>query len=221
MPWPHDTKIIRRSRTINRGDDAIMRLRSLGILLVSLICITISGCSQLINTKPANKLFSQSISLSIYQLALSDYVTHALHQHPNYVRVVYSKNYFNGYLSQFVFSLNGQRYEGDDFAKHVNSKWSIINITYTPIDKSVPFTRMELGGTTKGGNPYMIISGVINNPRISFIDLNYIDGLLVRVMKLTNSNNYATYAYARTDSEIGVKSIIGYSTDGKKLYEYN
>lgn len=194
------------------------RYRLFGILLTVFIIGVLSGCGPGTSVDTQITLLPQATSLSSYESAINAYVLRATHRHPENLTVVYSKDFSGGYLSQFLFSLNSTRYEGDDYSIRTAGKWRVENITYSPIDTTVAFTRMELGGMGKRGKQYMIVSGVINNPRVSYVELSYIDGLLARVMKLSNKHGYSTYAFARTDSQIGLKSIVGYHSNGEKVY---
>ena len=192
---------------------------------MALVISLVSGCStnskiELSNSnlQGSSMGFSQDNSLINYDTSIRRVLVNDVHSKLRNLTIVYSKDFSNGYISQFLFSINGNNYEGDDFAIRKNKRWHIVNIAYGLINKKYPFTRMELGGTYKKGNQYMIISGVRNNRSIAYIDLAYIDGLLVRVMKAKNSDGLYTYAYARTDSQIGVKYIYAYDNIGKKVY---
>lgn len=153
-----------------------------------------------------------------YKSAIALEIKSRLHTDVDHVDVIYSESIDTSYVSQVLFTTKGgDKWEGNVYANRDNNGvWVIKDLTYTPINKAVPFTQLEMSGTGSNGN-YYIISGVVNDKNIAYIHASFIDGLFTQIIvRPTNG----TYAYVRTDSPVGLKELRGISKNGSLIYKY-
>jgi|GEM_PF-4626288 len=198
----------------------------LGILIIS---FTILACSCSISkgnnsstssTKtPEFSSESSDTNFTGYLTALKNKLSKEVEKNINKIDVTYSKEVKEGYLSQFIFSTeDGENYEGSVYATYDSKKiWNIIYDDWNPIDTKLPFTHLESTSFLNEGPQYSIVSGVINDSNISYINIFYVNKLLVKVLP---SLKYNTYAFIRTGALHGVAKIEAYSKEDKLIFKY-
>jgi len=135
-----------------------------------------------------------------------------------------SFNIEGGLISVYRFyDQNNDEYEGSTQFDYINGSYSIGTDDHTKVDKSVPFTQHEMSGQYSYNNKkkgYFVISGIVNDDKISKINVNFNDGQLADI---TIDDNMTMYAYVINNDnayKIGIQKITASDKNGNTVYQY-
>ncbi|WP_027086300.1 hypothetical protein [Cohnella panacarvi] len=171
----------------------------------------ILGCSTHVNSVSDTKEVFQE-----YKQLIKNSFEDELKQNLKSINLVYTKDSTYGDLSYVLFSTQDNDYEGSVIVDRNHQE--ILFQTLNKIDKSVPFTKLEMSGLINNKGRYHIISGFIRDDEITDIVIKFSTGLIVNVTKSEEN----TYSYVLIDEPEGniVIGVEGINKDGEQIFAY-
>lgn len=212
-----------------------MKIKFVAYSMILLIIFSLAGCA---NTQTTQTSMSEGSQLNTGNIStnnddnqntdetkLEEKIKQYIEQNNNFlnkkvssIKIISTNIIAHGMLIFALYQIDNdsESYQGLFRVQQTNIAQDnvIIDGALDKIDKSVPFTKIEMGGDAaiKGEQKktYFFIGGVINNNNIKAINIQFDDGLLVSVQV----DSYNTYNYARTDKLVGITSIEAVDKDG-------
>jgi hypothetical protein len=180
-----------------------------------LFLILVAGCG----AKSTSSVLNNN-NFDAYQKTLSKTISEDIDTSIINLEIVFSKltNDQKGMLSYFIFEADDMKYQGSVFSDlNETNSWEVYSFFYKAIDQNVPFTKIQIAGTSKHGN-YHMISGFIHDKNIEKIVISFTNGLLVEVRK--GDTNFYSYALFGDDSDSQVAKVEGLSSEGEVIHYY-
>ena len=110
-------------------------------------------------------------------------------------------------------------FEGVAYVTQEQDAWKLKQLAVLPVDSKSPFTHHEYAsalndGTNRG---FKIVSGYINQPKITEIRIIYADSEMKVIMIGKNQKTYLDYVIGDTGR---IKEIWALDDTGKMIYKY-
>ncbi|MEQ6390387.1 hypothetical protein RZN22_13850 [Bacillaceae bacterium S4-13-58] len=157
-------------------------------------------------------------TISMYEKFVNQSMNSALNGSIKKVKITYSKSTEYGIISHVITSMESDKsYESILLIKENKNVFEIVDDAHNIIDKTTPFTHLEMTGVIKDG-AYHIVSGVINDKNIDKVEISFLNGLLIETHK-SNENTYE-YVNINNTNDSGIQSIKALSSSGDIVYQY-
>lgn len=176
---------------------------------LSLICVVIvlSGC----NNKKDEIISHKS---SPYEEILTSRLSSEVGYDISKIEFLFSYDSQIGVFSLIRFKSSKKDYEGVSVISDSGEN-KIKHLIYNEIDRSVPFTHIDFS-TAEGDHVFRMVGGQINSVEISYVNISFYNGSLVKVLK----SEMNSYAYVDIDDNGGVSGIKGYNVHDELIFEY-
>lgn len=132
------------------------------------------------------------------------------------ISILYVDEIENDKLTMFLYEDKDKSYEGLCRLTKVDNSYDILKTSIREIDKDVPFTvnTMEIKENINGS--YKVFSGVINDPNIKSININFNNDTMTNV--LVGEDN--SYFYMSKQSNLDALSIEALDDSFKVFYQW-
>lgn len=191
------------------------------VFILASILVIFTGCSEDTNkqTQPSTsiKINSSENGSDIIQT----YINQKNGNNVSKFSVEYSLELGTGLISVFKFyNHNSDEFEGIAQLIKKSGSYSVQMEDHTKVDKSSPFTVHQMSGGyfDSAGNKktYIVISGTVNDNKISEMNVLFNDGHLSDLIIGDNR----IYSCVRTDKNISIKKIVALDENGDEVYQY-
>lgn len=192
-------------------------LNKLLIIILFSALLIITGCSQA--TEKQNESSININSSDNGSNVIENFIS-SKYSDVSGFSIEYSLELGKGLITVFRFNQNTDEYEGIARLNDENDNYNIDMEDHAKVDKSAPFTVHQMSGnyydSERNKKTYIVISGTVNEEKITEMNLYFNDGQLVSLIVGENR----IYSFVRNDKNISIKKIVALDENGNEIFVY-